>query len=313
MNTKNDFNPSWWCRGSHAQTIAGALFRRGSHVKLKRERLKTSDNDILILDWLLTQNSDPIIVIAHGLGGSVDSPYIKSLLKEIKNKNYQVVIVNARGSLEPNQKPVMSNAGFIDDIDCTIQQILNRKISNQIFLLGYSIGGSQVLNYLGREGRKHSQIKKACVISVPYNLEKAVRHLDKGFNLFYTNRMLKNLIPQALSIHRQFPNLLNNHQISQSTTFTHFDTHATAPLAHYKSAQDYWRDASSEYILHKIEIPTLLIHAENDSFLPKNDLPQKTIQSNPNLHLLLTKDGGHLGFIDNEKWLESTIASFFTK
>ena len=313
------FKPAWWCPGAHIQTIAGALFRADPNVPLRQERLKTPDGDFIVLDWLEGRERTPLVVILHGLGGSANVTYVHTLLEKIQARGWQAVAVNARGSTEPNLLPETNHGGQTKDLDWTIRTILERKKADKIYLVGFSIGGNQSLKWLGEQGAG-APVEKAVVVSVPYNLETTVRNLDKGFNQkVYTSRMLKALKPRSLDKATRFPGSLDAKKVAEAKTFEVYDREATARLNGYKDEIDYWGQSSSENFLDKIRRPTLLIHAANDPLLPERDLPLEEIKSNPGyLELLLTRDGGHLGFVSGkcpfrlDDWLEQTILDFFT-
>ena len=313
------FRPAWWCRGGHLQSIAGALFRSDPKVPLRQERLKTPDGDFIILDWLEGKEHAPLVVILHGLGGSARVTYVHTLLQKIQSVGWQAVAINARGSTEPNLLPETNHGGQTKDLDWTIRTVLERKKTDKIYLVGFSIGGNQSLKWLGEQG-EHAPVEKAVAVSVPYNLETTVRNLDKGFNLrVYTSRMLKALKPRALDKATRFPGSLNAEKVAGSSTFEVYDREATARLNGYKDEIDYWNQSSSENFLTRIRRPTLLIHAANDPLLPRRDLPLEKIKSNSGyLELLLTPDGGHLGFVSGQcpfrldDWLEQTILDYFT-
>lgn len=312
------FKPAWWCRGAHLQTIAGGLFRSDPKVPLREERLDTPDGDFIVLDWLEGKGHTPLVVILHGLGGSSRVPYVHTLLKKIQALGWQAVAINARGTTEPNLLPETNHGGQTKDLDWTIRKILERKITDRIYLVGFSIGGNQALKWLGEQG-VNAPIKKAVAISVPYNLAASVRNLDKGFNQkVYTSRMLKDLKQRALEKEHRFPGSLDRKKIADSKTFQVYDREATARLNGFKDETDYWQQSSSENYLSKIKRPTLLIHAADDPFLPERDLPVGKIKNSGYLELLLSLNGGHLGFVSGkcpfrlDDWLEQTILDFFT-
>ncbi len=313
------FKQAWWCRGAHLQTIAGGLFRSDPKVPLREERLETPDGDFIVLDWLDGKEHAPLVVILHGLGGSARVPYVHTLLKKIQTVGWQAVAINARGSTEPNRLAETNHGGQTKDLDWTIRKIIERKKTDKIYLVGFSIGGNQALKWLGEQG-EHAPVEKAVAVSVPYKLATSVQNLDKGFNRkVYTSRMLKSLKTHALEKERRFPGSLDRKKVAESSTFQVYDREATARLNGFKNETEYWSQSSSENYLLKIRRPTLLIHAADDPFLPERDLPLEKIKRNASyLELLLTPAGGHLGFVSSkcpfrlDDWLEQTILDFFT-
>ena len=314
------FVAAWWCRGAHSQTILGNLWRENPEITYRRERLELPDGDFLDLDWVDGDPRAPLVVILHGLGGSSNSSYVLTLLDEARQKGWRAVVMNARGmSGEPNRLKVTSHSGQSEDLEATMQKLLADPNNHTLYLAGYSRGGNVLLKWLGEKGANvPTAVKKAVAVSVPYDLVLTTSRLYRGFNRAVCTRwMLRPLKAYALHKAVQFPGSLDTATIQQADTFQAFDDHVTAPLNGFDNAHEYWRSVSSALFLDKIRTPVLLIHADNDPLLPAALLPQDVIRASPFLTLLITRDGGHLGFLagrfpwQQERWLEGRILDFF--
>jgi len=319
------FKPAWWCPGAHAQTIMGALFRRGPHVTLERKRLETPDGDFLDLDFLgppaSNKKSDlPLVVILHGLEGSSQSPYVQNLLSKIQSRGWRAVAINMRMcSGEPNRLKQTYHSGKTEDLDLIIRELAKICPREKLMLVGYSIGGNIVLKWLGeQETRGAGLVHKAVVVSVPYDLMRSVEVLDRGFNReVYTRALLGGLKKKLAAKKKKFPNAIRYDQVEGCNTFTVFDREATAPLNGFKDEQDYWKKSSSKHFLKSIGVRTLLIHAEDDPFFPGRFLPLGDIDQSKFLEILLLPHGGHVGFVSGPApwkqtfWLEDQILDFF--
>lgn len=316
---EDDFKPAWWTRGGNSQTICGAMFRNSPHVPFRRENLETPDGDVLVIDWLKGRENAPLVIILHGLGGSSDTSVVHLLMKELQVLGWQAAALNARGAAGPNRLPKITHGGFTQDLDFAVREILRRRLTDRIYLVGYSIGGNQMLKWLGEKGDAVAEVKKAVAVSVPYDLALTARNLDEGFNKeVYTRELLKSLKPRALRLEARFPGLLDKEKIASADTFEIYDREVTAKLGGFKNEKEYWRASSSGFYLDKIKTPVLLIHAANDPFLPERDLPLEKMKSSPYLRVLLTGDGGHLGFVAGKipfrpaPWLEKRILEFLS-
>ena len=331
------FEPAWWCQGGHLQTIYGGLFHAKPDLLLKRERLELPDGDFIDLDWLDGNEDKPLVVILHGLGSSAHVPYVLSMVEEIQKIGWRAVAINARGSLEPNRLLETTHAGKSEDLDFVLNHLIKMRHSAPselsaaqpsmqsasrgapIYLIGYSLGGNVILKYLGEKGEAvPEEVVKAAAVSVPYDLEQAAHNLDQGFNReVYTRIMLNHLKAQTFEKAKRFPNDINFEKVRNMNTFQAYDREITARLNGFRDERDYWAQSSSVNYLENIKIQVLLIHAIDDPFLPKRDLPLEKIEKLPHLKLVLTQDGGHLGFISGaipfhpDKWLESTLLGFF--
>lgn len=318
--TQNTFKPAWWCRGSHVQTIFGALFRSNPDVITFRERLETPDGDFLDVDWLYGKENSPYVIILHGLSNTSEAAYIRTLLQEIQKIGWRAVCINARGSVETNRLKVMDHSGRTEDLDFVIQKALEKPNANSIYLVGYSAGANKVLRWLEKDAAKTSQVKKAVCVSTPFDLAKTVENLDKGFNhRLYTRLLLKELKTKTLEKEKRFPGFVNAEKVKKANTFTLYDREVTAPLGGFKNEKDYWAQSSSLKDIDLVRIPALLIHAKNDPFLRITDFSLEEIKKSPHLKLMITPDGGHLGFVSGkipfklDRWLEKTILDFLRK
>lgn len=321
------FKPAWWCRGAHAQTIAGALFRprQKPRLVLSRKRYEMPDGDFLDLDFLEISKSQqdtnvPLVVIIHGLEGCSSSSYVQSLLGEIRLRGWRAVVINLRMcSGEPNRLKQTYHSGKTDDLDYIVPRLLQENPGTELYLVGYSIGGNILLKWLGEKGEDTaSMIKRAAAVSVPYDLLQSVRFMDKGFNReVYTRSLLLSLKKKATAKKKNFPEAIRYAAVKQCRTFTDFDREVTAPLNGFEDEVDYWTKSSCKDFLSRIRVPALLIHAEDDPFFPGRLLPKEISQNSKFLKLLLTPQGGHLGFISGRwpwaqtSWLESTLLNYF--
>ena len=142
-------------------------------------------------------------------------------------------------------------------------------------------------------------------------------HLGQGFNLFYTRAFLVSMKKKFLEKLKRFPKLVDHEAMLRSRTLRQFDDVVTAPLHGYKNTDDYWTRASSKPGLINIRVPTLLINAKNDPFLPANALPSPA-EVSAAVTLNFSGTGGHAGFVSGAfpgqlDWLPRRILEFFNE
>ncbi len=317
---ENRFRPAWWCPGEHTQTIFARYFRSVPRLKVSRTRLETPDEDFLDVDLLEGPPEAPLVVILHGLEGSSKAPYVLSFVGEIQKMGWRAAAMNFRGcSGEINRLKQTYHSGKTEDLDFLIHYFHSKQPKRRIYLVGYSIGGNIVLKWLGEQKElAREKIQKAVAISVPYDLVQSAGLMDQGFNReVYTRKLLSTLKRKALLKERNFPGILDRDKIKQCQTFKVFDREVTARLNGFKDEMDYWVHSSSSRYLSGIQVEALLIHAEDDPFFPGKLFPFDEIKQNPNLKVLMTSHGGHVGFVSGSfpwkqnLWLEKTIIGFF--
>lgn len=318
------FEPAWWCRGQHLQTIAGAFFRPKPRFVFQRKRFETPDGDFLDVDFLPAdrlpqKNNTPLVLILHGLEGSSQAPYVQTLLAALQKHGADAAAVNMRMcSGEANRLKQTYHSGKTEDLDFLVRQCRKEFPGREIYLVGYSIGGNIVLKWLGEKGiAAQRQVLKAAAVSVPYDLAQSVAALDQGFNgAVYTRRLLGRLKKKMAAKQKIFPDAVAYERIKGCKTFKAFDELVTAPLNGFLDAEDYWEKSSCKPFLQNIKVPTLLIHAQDDPFFPGPLLPHEEIKKSMFLQTLFVPSGGHVGFIagpwpwQQDPWLECSLVHF---
>ncbi|NPA44445.1 MAG: alpha/beta fold hydrolase [Chlorobi bacterium] len=315
----NNFKPNVFFKNKHINTIYRHFVSK-TEVNYERERMQTRDGDFLDLDKSL-KNSNKLILAIHGLEGSSDSTYIKSLVHSANNKGFDVIALNLRGcSGEQNKKLNSYHSGKTEDVWDVIQYINEKYSYEEINIVGYSLGGNLTLKFMGEFAEKlPKNIKSAVAISTPCDLKGSAYTLSKGFNKVYQYRFIKSLRKKSEEKFQLFPNNnLNENKILASKSFKEFDNYFTAKANGFKNADDYWKKSSSKQFIKFINKPTLLISALDDPFLNESCYPFEEAKNHKHFNFLPTKYGGHVGFYQNfnskkNTWLNDTILNFINK
>ena len=326
------YDAPWWLPGGHLQTIYSALFTVVPQVSYKRERWETPDGDFIDVDWLIDVEEQapaaanistadgPLVIFFHGLEGNSERHYVRSLMGELQRKGWRGIAVNFRGcSGEPNRLPRAYFAGDSTEIDWILRRVRAQYPATPLFATGVSLGGNALLKWVGEQGAHAGEVIDAVVtVSAAMDLQAMGNTLDQGgFNQFYTDHFLHSLKKKAAYKLEQFPGLFDREAVNNVKTLREFDDLVTAPLHGFKNTDDYWTRASSKPHLIDIRIPTLLIHARNDPFLPETALPTPAEVSS-SVTLEFSDEGGHVGFISGpfpgkHAWLPERILAFFSE
>lgn len=316
INNNETYSPPFIFKNKHFNTAYRTLFHR-LDVNYERKRVKTRDNDFLDLDFSRV-NSKKIVILIHGLEGSSNSNYIKSLTKVLNAEKFDVVVLNLRGcSGEPNLLLQSYHSGKTDDLKEVIYYLATEYSYNEISIVGFSLGGNITLKYLGEQGQQISGLLKSAVtISVPCDLEGSSEALGRFSNKAYMLRFLRTLKRKAYHKLAKFPDAsLKIENILKAKDFFTFDNAYTAPVHGFENAIDYWNKSSTKQFVPNIKLPTLLITSIDDPFLSRSCYPIEEAKGNPFFNLDMKKYGGHVGFntdfgTKNEMWLENRIAEF---
>jgi uncharacterized protein len=294
----------------------------------RRERWETPDGDFLDLDWVVNPaqeqrrinvmepSSVPLVVLFHGLEGSSRSHYALALMAEAARQGWGGVVVNFRGcSGELNRLPRAYHSGDSAEIDWILRR-LKREHAGPLYAAGVSLGGNALLKWLGETGTDaHAVVEKAAAVSAPVDLMAAGNTLDRGVNLVYVRHFLRSMKQKSLAKLDRFPGLFDAARIRAAYTLREFDDVVTAPLHGFRDTDDYWTRASSKPLLPEIAVPTLMINARNDPFLPCGALPSLH-EVSASVLLEQPESGGHVGFISGPfpgdlSWVPRRILDFF--
>jgi len=314
----DDYQPAFWYRGRHLQTLWGPLLRRGRRPPLRRERFETADGDFVDLDWLADgPASGPLVLVLHGLEGSAQSHYARGLLREAGRLGLRAAVLHFRScSGEVNRLAPLYHSGDTRDLEWVVEDLAQREPKLRLGLIGISLGGNVALKWLGEQGEAApAAVVGAVGISTPFDLSACATVLDRGFNrAVYTRSFLRTMKAKVRAKAHLYDGQIDVAAVLRSRTFTEYDRRFTAPLNGFADEQDYWTRASSGPYLERICRPTLLINAVNDPFMPGRHLPREAVARSSWIEALFVEQGGHVGFLDGalggSSWAERRALAF---
>lgn len=305
-----------WLPGGHLQTIYPAKMITKPAVKYRRERWQAPDGDFVDIDFVDGQSGKPFIVMFHGLEGSSDSHYARALMAQISALGWSGAVPHFRGcSGELNLAPRFYHSGDASEVDWLLRRISvisKQRGATKLYATGVSLGGNALLRWLGESQHQAEIVDAACAISAPLDLAGGGAALSSGVNRIYTRMFLQTLKPKCLEKLNQFPGLFDEQKMMNARDLYEFDNIVTAPLHGYRNTEDYWDRASAKHVLDDITVPTLVLNARNDPFLPAHHLPGT---AGKNVTLDYPAQGGHVGFAVGSMpgrldWLPSRIIRF---
>ena len=284
----------------HLETILPYLFRSVKGISALRERIDTPDGDFLDLDWIHVPKSKKLLILSHGLEGKSDQGYILGMAKYFSQRNWNVCAWNYRScSGELNRLPRFYHSGDINDLETVINHVLKNQDIEVISLVGFSLGGNITLKYLGDCAKTlPSEIKSSCVFSVPCHLSSGARTIGERINKIYEQNFLFTMKKKIIQ-KRRLGQLkeFDLKKILLAKNIIQYDNLVTAPLHGFLNAAHYYKECSSIFSLHKIQIPTKIVNALNDPILSPQCFPYEEVAKNPFLELKTPSYGGHVGFM----------------
>ncbi len=279
----------------HFQTLGPSLFRRVEPLAYVRERVELADGDFIDLDWL-RQGSDRLVILTHGLEGNSDRSYIKGMARQFFVEGWDVLAWNCRScSGEMNRTLRLYHHGDTEDLTFLVNR--HHQEYARVNLVGFSLGGSITLKYLGENGdRVPSSVGRSVAFSVPCDLRASVDALEKPANWFYKRKFYRALKAKILIKAEQFPDEIDVACFDKVRTWKDFDEYYSAPLTGFRSADEFYDNVSSMYYLAGIRRPVLLVNAWNDPLLPTSCFPVELARKHKHLFLETPVRGGHVGF-----------------
>jgi predicted alpha/beta-fold hydrolase len=270
-------------------------------VQYRRTRWTTPDSDFIDVDWLDGLSAgcekNPLLVLFHGLEGNSDSHYARAFADYARHQGWNYAVPHFRGcSGEINLAPRAYHSGDHVEIDWILRR-LRAGQAGPIMAIGVSLGGNALVRWAQEAGHGATEVVSAIsAVCAPLDLAAGGWALGRGLNrMLYTPMFLQTMKPKALLKLQQHPGLFDPKALADARDLYAFDNVFTAPLHGFKSTDDYWARASAKPHLQAVRVPTLLINARNDPFVPAWSLPG---QQDATGHVTLWQptQGGHVGF-----------------
>lgn len=323
--TPASYHAPWWLGrggfGGHWQTVYPFVFDKPPSPVYVRQRWDTTpngtpDGDFIDVDRIDGPLDKPLVVLFHGLEGSSQSIYSLNMMNEVARRGWRGMVPHFRGcSGEINRLPRAYHSGDAAEIDWILRRARAEAPGQPLYVAAISLGGNATLKWLGEQGEDARTIATAVAsISAPMDLRAAGDKLAQGFCKLYTYRFLRTMKANSLAKLNRHPGIFREEVMQRARTLREFDNEVTAPLHGYRDTDDYWNRASAKPGLINVKVPTLVLNAKNDPFLPASALPTRD-EVSAQVMLEFPDDGGHVGFLGGRfpggSWLVRRVFHFF--
>jgi predicted alpha/beta-fold hydrolase len=315
------FDPHPLFKSGHAQTIAAAFVPRRFHLPRAEQRLFQVDAWSKLLaqcHWQAGRSREaPVMVIVHGLEGSSDSSYVKGIAEKAYNRGYHVVRMNQRncGGTE-GLTPTLYNSGMSGDYSLVLEELIEKDRFQQIFFVGYSMGGNLVTKMVGElSDDAPSALKGVCTVCPALDLSASADALERRDNFLYQRHFVNGLMSRYARKAKLYPERFPLDGFGPVRTVREFDDAITAPQFGYRDAEEYYEAAGAKRVIDRVRVPMLMITAEDDPFVPYAGFLALQLERFPAIRFRAPQHGGHCGFISRYKggerfWAEQRIAEF---
>ena len=309
----------WW--GPDLQTVRNALVADPADLSpypTKRLTLPLADGsgDALVGQLQTPEGpiSRPLAVLVHGLSGSQDSAYMIATARALLERGYPVLRLNLRGAGPARALCRQQyHAGRSQDLcDALGSEPFPATGAHGVVLVGYSLGANMLLKFLAEFGSRFA-IRAACAISAPIDLAAASQRFLDARNRLYHWHLLRNMKREALDDGGEL-SAAERQSVIRAESILAFDDAFVAPRNGYPDAAAYYADNMARRFLERIGVPTLVLHARDDPWIPADTYTSYSWSSNRNLRLVLARGGGHVGFHGHGSptpWHDRCLLSFF--
>lgn len=316
------FQPAAGLSNPHVQTLLATRLPRGRGISFERVRIDTPDGDFLDIDLAQVRGvkwrpDAPVVLLLHGLEGNARRPYALDLYRRLAEQGIRSVGMNYRScSGEMNRTARSYHAGATDDVAVAHNWLDGRFPGVAKGMVGVSLGGNMLLKYLGeRSAEMAIRLRAAAAISPPFDLKQGGEQLEQGLSPRYVAHFLASIKAKLHAKAALVTPLIDLEQALAARTLREIDEAMTAPLHGFASADDYYARSSSRRYLPGVQVPTLILRAEDDPLIPAGDIPYDLFEYNPVLFAGITKRGGHVGWVEGRPlayrmWAQRQAAAF---
>jgi predicted alpha/beta-fold hydrolase len=316
-----EFEPHWWLRTGHLQTVASAFAPRGFALPVGEERLFRVDGETQlkgICHWQEGKAQEtPVIVTVHGLEGSCDSNYAKGIADKAWARRFHAVRMNQRncGGTE-RLTPTLYNSGMSADYEAVLRELVEKDGFTKIFFAGYSMGGNLVTKMAGEfaDGAP-KQLRGVAAVCPALDLSACADALERTDNYFYQRHFVSGLMARYRKKQELFPERYSTNGLGPIRSVREFDDEITAPAFGYRDAEDYYEHAGAKSVVDGVRVPMLMITAQDDPFVPYASFLKARVEENACVNFVAPKHGGHCGFISRFEgaerfWAEEKIVEW---
>jgi predicted alpha/beta-fold hydrolase len=305
-------------RNPHLATIAGNFWPRPvSHDRWPVEAIHyRTAPDVQVLVHAQQPGGAPKarLLIIHGLEGSSEAGYVLSLAHKALECGLAAHRFNMRGCGGTDHlAPTAYHAGQTSDALAVLRELRNASDA-PIYLVGFSLGGNVALKLAGELGSEAKKLLAGvCSVSAPIDLAACAQALEQPRNFLYQRRFVHRLKERIVRRHRRAPEIYTLEHLPKIRTITDFDEYYTSKLFGFGTAANYFATQSSNQFLPQIQIPALMIQAQDDPMIPFRVYQTPALRSNPNFRLVAVRHGGHLGFLSRRKprfWADEVILAW---
>ena len=320
------FRPHRLFASGHAQTIAAYLWPRGrallAAAARDEPRLFEIEAGVRVLvrcRWQPDRLNAPTLLLVHGLEGSSESSYMMGAAAKAHRAGFNALRLNIRTCGDTQHlAPTLYHSGLSEDLRAIVEELIARDRLAEIYVAGFSLGGNQALKLAGEWGAAAPwALRGVAAVSAPIDLAACADKIRRRDNWLYSSRFLSSLGRRMRRAQKLYPERYGTNRLARARSIREFDELFTAPHWGFRDADDYYARSSALRYVERIRVPALVVHAEDDPFIPFDSFRHPSLDTSPYVLLLAPRRGGHVGFVADESapdpdrfWAENRVVEF---
>ncbi len=259
----------------------------------------------------------PALIALHGLEGSSSAHYMLGLADKALAAGFSVILLNQRNCGGTEQfSPGLYHSGLTADVDYVLRELVATTGLSRVAVAGYSLGGNLALKLAGDYGPDApAALRAVCAVSPIFEVSACVHALERPANIGYQWNFVRGLRNRMRRKDRHHPGAFPIDQLGRVRSVRRFDDLFTAPHFGFAGAEDYYHRVSAARVAERIAVPTLIISAADDPFVPASLFDAPALRNNPAITTIVTPHGGHCGFVSDARdndgyWAEAAAVAF---
>jgi predicted alpha/beta-fold hydrolase len=319
------FVPATLLRNRHLMTLVPRYWSRGpllAGIPTERRTFRTGPDTQLVgfCHWQRDRKAAQTALLLHGLEGCCDSHYMHGIAAKAYAAGLNVVRMNQRtcGGTE-HLSSTLYNSGLSADYRSVVGELAATERLGRIWLIGYSMGGNLLLKATGEMGGTEPALAGTVAVCPNIDPTPCVVELERPGNWIYHHYFLTQLKARLKRKAALVPGKWNLKGLEGITRISEFDDRYTAPDGGYRDGADYYDRSGARHVLNRIAVPTTIITAQDDPFIPYSMFLTPVIQHHPFIRLIAPAHGGHCGFFQERQagedryWVENRIIEVVTE
>ena len=325
------FQPRLFLSNGHLQTIAGNFLSRANALPPPVPELvevspasgsQIASSVLCECHWhpAAVRAKRPTVILVHGLEGSSESQYVVGNANKMWRAGANIIRLNMRNCGDTERlSPTLYHSGLSSDVGAVLRRFIAREGLESVALAGYSMGGNLVLKLAGELGADAPrELHSVVAVSPSIDLGPTADALHRRANRLYERCFLRSLIRRFRLKASLFPRAYDARRVAGIRSLREYDDRITSLYSGFASADDYYFRASAARVLDSIRVPTLVLHALDDPFVPITRETLAALDANPCITLMQSERGGHCAFLakpghangDDGYWAETTLLRF---